>query len=163
MAPQRSVILTASLALLLGCSNKGTEPRDNSVLLGVDLAGTPVTIEEYRGQIVLATYWVTWSQWSDRQLRTLDSLQAEHPTDVALVAVAFGTSADSVARYLEDRPVKVRVASDDGTAMGALTNSRAFPTTLAFTKRGERYADLRGYRVLSELRTTVLAAQQSDQ
>lgn len=163
MAPRRSVILPVSLALLLGCSDKGTEPPDSSTSLGVDLAGMPVTIEEYRGQTLLATFWVTWSLWSDLQLRTLDSLQAEHPADVAIIAVAFATSADSVARYLEDRPVKVRVASDDGTAMRALTNSRGFPTTLAFTKRGEPYADLRGYRALSELRTTVLAAQQSDQ
>jgi hypothetical protein len=160
MASLRSTIIVLGVGIVLGCSDKGTRPTETSTSLGVDLNGQPVTLEQYRGQVVLTTFWVTWASWSRLQLRTLDSLKTGDSGAVAVIAVSVGESADSVARFLESNPVDLHITTDDGTAMRALTNSRAFPTSLVFTKDGERYADLRGYRGLQELLATVVAAHQ---
>ena len=144
--------------VLSGCADHGTSPAGSVTSLGVDLNGEQVTLEQYRGRVVVANFWTTWVLPCQKQLASLDSLQAEYPTGVAVIAVNFGEPADSVLQYLEGHPVNLRVTLDSGAAMRALTNSHVFPTSLVFTPQGRLHGDIRGSGSLANLEAVVLAA-----
>ena len=78
-----------------------------------DLDGRPVSPEDYRGKVLLVSFWATWCEFCREQMLAMQRLKqrlAGQPFDI--LAVNFGESPRRVREYLKDLPVNLRVAMD---------------------------------------------------
>jgi thiol-disulfide isomerase/thioredoxin len=101
--------------------------------------GTRLTLDDFRGQVVLLNIWATWCGPCRSEMASLDRLQAMHGADgleVLAVSVDRG-GADQVRRFYQKsgiRNLKVYIDSDRGTQ--SAFRARSIPTTVLIDRDG---------------------------
>jgi thiol-disulfide isomerase/thioredoxin len=101
--------------------------------------GTRMTLEDFRGQVVLLNIWATWCGPCRSEMASLDRLQAMHGADgLEVLAVSVDREgADQVRRFYQKsgiRNLKVYLDSDRGTQ--SAFRARAIPTTVLIDRDG---------------------------
>ncbi len=98
-----------SLCLLFSISASATPKNGEAApnLLGKDGKGSDVTLEQFRGKVVVVTFWATWCGYCLKELPALNHIQNSVGTDfIQIVAVNQKEdlrTAQSVIRQLKDR------------------------------------------------------------
>jgi thiol-disulfide isomerase/thioredoxin len=109
--------------------------------------GTPRTLADFRGRVVLLNIWATWCGPCRSEMASLDRLQALHGAD-GLEVLAVSVDRDGlnkVRRFYQNtgiRNLKVYVDSDRGTA--AAFGARAIPMTVLIDREGNMVGSLVG-------------------
>jgi thiol-disulfide isomerase/thioredoxin len=68
-----------------------------------DLDGNPVSLEDYRGQVILVNNWATWCPPCKAEMPTLQEYYEDHQAQrFILVAIEAGDPASEVARFVAD-------------------------------------------------------------
>lgn len=106
----------------------------------LDAAGKPADLQAWRGQLVLVNVWATWCAPCREEMPLLDSLaSAGPPQGVKVLGVAWD-SAENVAAYLRESPVRYPVVSLRGGAselMVALGNpAQVMPFSVLLSPSG---------------------------
>ncbi|MGH6930597.1 MAG: TlpA disulfide reductase family protein [Dongiaceae bacterium] len=101
--------------------------------------GTRLTLEDFRGQVVLLNIWATWCAPCRSEMASLDRLQAMHGADgLEVLAVSVDREGtDKVRRFYQQsgiRNLKVYIDSDRGTQSAFRT--RSIPTTVLIDRDG---------------------------
>lgn len=120
-------------------------------LLGIALNGTPVYLSDYRGKVVVVSYWASWSPscWTD--LPQLDNIRAEyHGRDVEIIAINVGEVRSTIDNFLQQqqKPLRVTIVSDRSEQVPATQGTNAVPTTIVFDPEGKvskRYSGESGF------------------
>lgn len=104
-----------------------------------DGEGRQITLEDFRGRIVLLNLWATWCAPCVRELPALDKLQAQlEPAGVSVVALSVDREgADAVRRFYAQNGIRNLKVYVDPT-MGAQNafGADGFPTTILIDKLG---------------------------
>ncbi|MBE3639331.1 TlpA family protein disulfide reductase [Mangrovicoccus algicola] len=160
----RSVALYTALAL---CANPGladpgiealrdgslkklvvhSAPRPASEAGFETFEGAPVSLADYRGQVVLLNFWATWCAPCRKEMPALDALQRDlGGEDFQVVTVATGRQAPAaITRFLDEtgadalprhRDPKMALARD----MAVL----GLPVTVLIDRQGNEVARLQG-------------------
>ena len=82
--------LLALLLSVLACAAHAAGPATGVLApnaLGNSRDGKPVTLEQFRGRIVVVTFWASWCTYCLRELPVLDSLQRNAGNLLTVVAV----------------------------------------------------------------------------
>jgi thiol-disulfide isomerase/thioredoxin len=107
-----------------------------------DLAGVPVSLAEYRGQVVLVNFWATWCEPCQDEMPSFRALRERlGGRPVAVLAVNYGESAARVRAFLERVPVAARVLLDPDQDAARAWRVRILPASFLVGPDGRaRYA-----------------------
>jgi thiol-disulfide isomerase/thioredoxin len=101
--------------------------------------GTRLTLEDFRGRVVLLNIWATWCGPCRSEMASLDRLQAMHAADgLEVVAVSVDRDgADKVRRFYQKSGLRnLRVYLDSNRSTLAAFRVRAIPTTVLIDRDG---------------------------
>lgn len=113
----------------------GREPAPGFVLPALD--GTQVTLEDFRGQILLVDFWATWCGPCRLQAKILDKLHHEYQgSNVRFLAVSVGEPEELVREFAGKNPFPYPVLVDSEEMLGSALGVFVLPTVLVVDGEG---------------------------
>jgi thiol-disulfide isomerase/thioredoxin len=144
-----AVVGGATAATAPGASAEGTrfipwtEAPPPAVVLN-DLAGRPAVLADYRGKVVLVSFWATWCEFCREQMLAMQQLQQRltgQPFEI--LAVNFAESPAKVRSYVKSLSVDFRVVLDPNQDAAKAWRVRVLPVSFVVGADGRpRYTVL---------------------
>ncbi len=109
--------------------------------------GQPVTLESFRGRVILLNLWATWCIPCRKEMPALDRLQAAvGSNDFEVVALSIDRSGVAGARkFLDSIGVsKLKLYADPSAKLGNELKAIGLPTTLLIDRQGREIGRLIG-------------------
>jgi len=104
------------------------------------LSGGKITLDEFKGSVVLLNFWTTSCGVCLSEIPTLSSLQDSYASQgLRVVGVAVDDNVDSIRKVAEQRHVNYTVASGDNQ-MEEQFGADGFPVTLVIGRDGRIYS-----------------------
>jgi peroxiredoxin len=115
-----------------------------------DLDGTQVSLDSFRGRVVILDFWATWCKPCRAELKTLKSWwDQERATglldSVDVLAVNLEEPASLVERFVTTSAVPFRVLLDTDGAVAQAYGVRALPTLVVIDREGRVVDSVVGY------------------
>jgi peroxiredoxin len=160
-----SILLTILAIILSSCVRPPSSESESAIQVGSpapkftlqDLSGQTVTLDQYRGKVVLLDFWATYCGPCRTSMPMFEDLQKEYPTAMVLLAINVQEPAPMVRDYVQEQNVNSRVLLDEqGTAAQAY-GADAIPTEVLIDKSGiVRHVQV-GFskQVISQLRAQI--------
>lgn len=92
------------------------------------LDGSMMSLEDYRGKIVVVNFWATWCPPCIKEMPALQEMHDAYP-DVEVLGINMGESRDRVEEFLELRNISFPVLIDNGRELERLYNVVVKPST----------------------------------
>jgi len=132
--PERTVAVTGPGAV---AAAQGATPATDFTLNRLD--GTPVSLSQYRGKVVLVNFWATWCPPCVREMPSLVRVY-EHYRDKGFVILGVNTTyqdeREKVAQFVRDQKVSFPVLLDLTGESNAGYGSRLMPTSYLIDQQG---------------------------
>jgi thiol-disulfide isomerase/thioredoxin len=106
-----------------------SDPPPAAVVLK-DLDGQATAMADYRGKVVLVSFWATWCEFCKEQMLAMQQLKqrlAGRPFEI--VAVNFAESPVKVRQYVKSLPVDLRVLLDPDQDAARAWRVRVLPVS----------------------------------
>jgi len=158
------MIFLALSAVLFLCANNDQEavretgtPAAGSFEL-TDLEGNTLTLENYRGKVIILDFWDTWCPPCRKEIPDFIALQDEYGSEgFVVIGVAFGREGvEKVKAFAEEMGINYPVAVATEEIMKSYGPIQAIPTTFILDKNGRIYQKYTGYREKSVFRNDIL-------
>jgi peroxiredoxin len=132
---------TASFALAGEANAPATEFSLSS------LAGQPVSLSQYKGNVVLVNFWATWCGPCQQEMPLLDQMYKKYkPAGFTLLGVNVDKEAPAVKELLARKPVSFPVLLDPENSVSRAYHVADMPSSVIIDRKGiVRYVH-RGYR-----------------
>ena len=132
---------TASFALAGEANAPATEFSLSS------LAGQPVSLSQYKGNVVLVNFWATWCGPCQQEMPLLDQMYKKYkPAGFTLLGVNVDKEAPAVKELLARKPVSFPVLLDPENSVSRAYHVADMPSSVIIDRKGiVRYVQ-RGYR-----------------
>ncbi len=101
-----------------------------------DLQGSEVSLDQYRGKIVMLDFWATWCGPCRLTMPLLDSLQEEYADELALLAVNLQEPSNIVDDYIREQNISSTVLLDQDGKVGQLYQTYSIPMQVLIDKQG---------------------------
>jgi len=99
--------------------------------------GGEISLEDYRGRVVLINFWATWCPPCVEEIPSLGRLQQKFSqNELTVVSVDVGEEKARVQEFLKKVPARYPVMLDPGGATVSDWKLRAFPTTFVVDAQG---------------------------
>jgi thiol-disulfide isomerase/thioredoxin len=124
-----------------------TEPKPAPALSFLDGQGNPVTLEDFRGKVVVLNLWATWCAPCRHEMPSLDRLQAAFGNDglqVVPVSLDRGDVGKIEAFYEEVGLPTLAIYHDPKAAAGRAFGAYGLPTTIVIDREGMEIGRLLG-------------------
>src|SRR5262245_31754493 len=143
------------LMVVAGAMSSGRAPAETSRFLPwteappaafvlKDLAGHPASVADYRGKVVLVSFWATWCEFCREQMLAMRRLRAQlsgQPFEI--VAVNYGESPAKVREYARSLSVDFPVILDPSQEGARAWRVRVLPVSFVVAADGRpRYTVL---------------------
>jgi peroxiredoxin len=116
-----------------------TERRGMEPMNFVDGTGKTITLNDYKGQVVLLHFWATWCEPCREEMPEISALAAEHP-EIAVLGLAIDEAA-AVHEFAESTPVSypLLIAENEGMPLAEqLGNTKGvLPYTVVISANGQ--------------------------
>lgn len=122
-------------------------PRDVSDISFEDSDGTPLTLADFEGKLILLNVWATWCGPCREEMPTLDALQAElGGTDFEVVALSIDRKGiEVVNEFYQEVGIEQLAPYVDQTGMASANlGAVGIPTTLLLDRQGMEIGRLVG-------------------
>ncbi len=122
-----------------------------------DLDGHSVSLEDFRGKIVMLDFWATWCGPCRLTMPVLEKLQKEYSKDLVLLAVNLGEEPESVRSYVKAQNITSTVLLDQDGNVGQAYQSESIPMQVVIDKKGVVRRVTVGYssRLADQLRSAI--------
>ena len=102
-----------------------------------DVEGNPVSLADYRGQVVLVNNWATWCPPCKAEMPALQAYYEDHQDQgFVLVAIEAGEPADEVAQFASDYGLTFPVWLDPDSAALEAFNNFTLPSSYVIDAQG---------------------------
>lgn len=131
----------------------------------VDMEGKPLSLESYRGSILIVNDWASWSPYAVDELPLLEKIASEYEgRQVVVLAINRKEDRVQAERFLNSIPAlpHVKIVVDTTDFFYGATGGYAMPETLIYNKAGTVVQHVRGTLTNVSLRKTlddILAAE----
>lgn len=122
-----------------------------------DLTGQQVSLNEFKGKIVMLDFWATWCGPCRMTMPVVESLQKEYAGTMVLLAVNLQEPLDVVRDYIRAHGIHSRVLLDEDGAVGSMYGAEAIPMQILIDKQGIIRFVMAGFspRMASQLRNEI--------
>lgn len=122
-----------------------------------DLSGREVSLDQFRGKIVMLDFWATWCGPCRLSMPMLEKLQKEYPKDLTLLAINLAEPPDLVRNYVERRHISSTVLLDEDGKVGEVYRSESIPMQVLIDQKGIVRRVSVGYssRLIDQLRSAI--------
>ena len=112
----------------------------------MDLRGEELSLEQYRGQIVLLDFWATWCQPCIAEMPNVKQTYATHRNrKFQIIGISLDSSMAPLTAYIQGEGIAWRQYLDNNGQISSLYNVRAIPSTFLIDGAGiVRRVNLRG-------------------
>lgn len=131
-----------SLLLLLFSISVFAKPEVGDVppdFLGKNLAGEEILLSQYKGKVVVITFWATWCGPCKKEIPILGSLQKNlDPNDLQVIAINHRDDKRNfffTAKALQDHPIKITF--DKGNKIGKRYGVNGIPHMVIIDREGK--------------------------
>jgi peroxiredoxin len=134
-------LLTACtlLSLLSACYSGSRPPRigQNAPEFTVQDADRSVSLNQYRGQVVVLNFWATWCPPCVEEMPSLVEMQRRMKAKgVTVVAVSVDVDEKAYRQFLKDHNVNLLTVRDPGQKSSNLYGTFKFPETYIIDRNG---------------------------
>ena len=105
-----------------------------------DLKGNPHRLSDYKGKVVVISFWATWCKPCLRELTFLKSLKAQHPGKLEILAIATDgpNTASRIRPTVKRKKLTMPVLLDsDGSVMASMNSRGILPQSNYIDKQGK--------------------------
>ncbi len=122
-----------------------------------DLSGRRVSLDQFRGKIVMLDFWATWCGPCRLTMPVLENLQKEYPKDLTLLAINVAEDPDLVRSYVKKQNIASTVLLDEDGKVGEAYQSDSIPMQVLIDKQGIVRRVSVGYssRLANQLRSAI--------
>ena len=125
--------------------------------------GGEFTLSSNRGKTVIVNFWATWCTPCCQELPHFDELLANHPEDVAIVAIHSELVTDDVEGYLSGFDYQMPFALDEtGDVITSFGGSTMLPQTIVINSDGVITYNAVGSVTYAKLESLLTAAQSGE-
>ncbi|MEA2603304.1 MAG: hypothetical protein QOF89_4296 [Acidobacteriota bacterium] len=143
--PRRSTLVAALAAslLLLSCSDGSSAGQAAAPGAKVDFRlpsvdGRTLGPKDFGGQVVVVDFWATWCGPCRLQAQILEPVYRDYKgRGVQFLAANVGEEADTVKKFLKDKPFPYPVLLDPKQSVAGDLGVLALPTLLVINKKGK--------------------------
>ena len=117
----------------------------------MDIRGEELTLEQYRGQVVLLDFWATWCGPCIAEMPNVKRTYAKHRNQkFQIIGISLDRSMAPLDAYIQGEGIEWRQYLDGTGKISGLYNVRAIPSTFLIDGTGiVRRVNLRGYALES--------------
>lgn len=102
-----------------------------------DLKSNPVSLEDYRGQVILVNNWATWCPPCIIEMPELQAYYAAHASQgFVVVAIESGDPADQVASFVQEYGITFPVWLDRQSKAQGIFNNWDLPSSYVIDREG---------------------------
>jgi peroxiredoxin len=124
-----------------------------------DDAGNAVSLDRYRGKIVVMNLWASWCPPCRAEMPDLETVSHEFAKDgVVVIGVNQGESAERAAAFARSLEIAFPIWIDDAQRYGRVYAALGLPTTVVIDRRGIVERGFDGPLTIKEMRDTLSAA-----
>ena len=110
-----------------------------------DMSGTPHTLAEFKGQVVLLEFWASWCIPCRKGVPFLNDVEAKHAAEgLRVVALTMETDDDAVRSFVAANPARFLVGRDPTARSAETLEVAAMPTTFLLDRTGSIVARYEG-------------------
>ena len=122
----------------------GSIPHDE---LGKDIDGNPITVSQFRGKVVIISFWASWCRPCREELPVLASVAAQAgPDHLKVIAINYRDDLEPfnyVAKKLKRQPITI--LRDANTRAAGKYKVKGVPRMIIIDRNGKVAADHTGY------------------
>ena len=142
---KNALVLSAlfiAVSLLTQCSrspSSGESPEVGSPAPDFklqDLEGRAVSLDQFRGRIVMLDFWATWCGPCLLTMPVLENLAKEYPQDLKLLAINVAEPPDLVRSFVRQRNISSTVLLDQEGKVGDMYGSESIPMQVLIDRTG---------------------------
>jgi cytochrome c biogenesis protein CcmG, thiol:disulfide interchange protein DsbE len=135
----RFVIAFSALLLATACLSGSRPPHVGTAAkdFSVRDSDREVTLNQFRGQILILNFWATWCAPCNEELPSLIDMQ-EHMRSrgVVVLGVSIDVDADAYHRFLKARNVNFLTVRDPEQKVAAMYGTSGWPETYIIDRQG---------------------------
>jgi thiol-disulfide isomerase/thioredoxin len=122
-----------------------------------DLSGREVSLDQFRGKIVMLDFWATWCGPCRLTMPVLENLQKEYPQVLTLLAINLAEPRDLVRSYVQRQNISSMVLLDQDGRVGEAYRSESIPMQVLIDQKGVIRRVTVGYssRLANQLRSAI--------
>jgi thiol-disulfide isomerase/thioredoxin len=142
--PLRTLLLVALVSLpALAVTPAGPAPQ-----FKLDsMAGKPVSLDQYKGQVVMINFWASWCGPCRTEMPILEKLHAKYkPMGFTMIGVNVEPDSSLAANWLKTTPVTFPILFDTKSEVSKLYSVAGMPNTVIIDRKGNLRWLHRGYK-----------------
>jgi thiol-disulfide isomerase/thioredoxin len=115
------------------------------------MAGKPVSLEQYKGQVVMLNFWASWCGPCREEMPILEKLHAKYkPMGFTMIGVNVEPDSAEAAKWLKATPVTFPILFDTKSDVSKLYSVASMPSTVIIDRKGNLRWLHRGYKAGDE-------------
>lgn len=134
------VVLLAAVMILAISLDRGAEAESRTLAPAFELTGldgSRVSLQDYRGLVVLLNFWATWCPPCRSEMPDLNAYQQQHRAQgFALVAINMGEDSATVRAFMAENDLHFPVLLDTNGSVYDRYGAQALPTSFIIGRDG---------------------------
>jgi cytochrome c biogenesis protein CcmG, thiol:disulfide interchange protein DsbE len=139
MRPGLLLSAISALMLAVGCFRGSKPPLVGSAAKNFTVRDSDraVTLDQFRGQVLVLNFWATWCAPCGQELPSLMDMQARlRSRGVAVLGVSIDVDAEAYHRFLKQRNVNFLTVRDPGQKVAAMYGTSVWPESYIIDRQG---------------------------
>jgi peroxiredoxin len=135
----RRFFVLAAVLILNGCYSGSRPPHVGNAAkdFTVQDSDRTVSLNQFRGQIVVLNFWATWCPPCVEELPSLMTMQERMKgRGVVVVGVSIDTDSNAYHRFLRERGINFLTVRDPGEAVARMYGTSGWPETYIIDRQG---------------------------